>query len=103
LPPAERAPDHADVASERCRVLYRGTVQGVGFRWRAVDAARGRAVTGYVKNLPDGRVELVAEGERAEVERLLEAVRARMSGLIEGEDAAWARASGEFREFGVSR
>ena len=91
------------MANERCRVLYSGTVQGVGFRWRAVDAARGIAVTGYVKNLPDGRVELVAEGQHDEVERLLEAVRTRMRSLIEGEEAAWARASGEFREFSVSR
>jgi acylphosphatase len=89
--------------NERVRVLYSGTVQGVGFRWRAVDAARGIAVTGYVKNLADGRVELVAEGARADVERLLGAVRARMDGLIEGEDAAWERASGEFRDFGVAR
>ncbi len=91
------------MTSERCRVLYRGTVQGVGFRWRTMDAARGIAVTGYVKNLPDGRVELVAEGARDEVERLLDAVRARMGELIEGEDVAWARASGEFRGFGVAR
>jgi acylphosphatase len=91
------------VASERCRVLYTGTVQGVGFRWRAVDAARGLAVTGYVKNLADGRVELVAEGARGDVERLLDAVRARMGTLIEGEDVLWARASGEFRGFGVAR
>lgn len=84
-------------------MLYSGTVQGVGFRWRAVDAARGIAVTGYVKNLSDGRVELLAEGDRADVERLLEAVRARMGGLIEGEDVSWARASGEFRGFVVAR
>lgn len=91
------------MTSERCRVLYRGTVQGVGFRWRAVDAARGVAVTGYVKNLPDGRVELVAEGGRGDVDRLLAAVRSRMGSLIEGEDAAWERASGEFRGFSVVR
>ena len=78
-------------------------VQGVGFRWRTVEAARGIAVTGYVKNLPDGRVELVAEGRRADVERLLEALRTRMRSLIEEEDVAWARASGEFEDFGVSR
>lgn len=91
------------MANERCRVFYVGTVQGVGFRWRAVDAAHDIAVTGYVRNLVDGRVELVAEGERADVERLLGAVRARMGDLIEKEDVLWARASGEFRGFGVAR
>ena len=91
------------MANERVRVLYSGTVQGVGFRWRVVDSASGLAVTGFVCNLPDGRVELVAEGARAEVERLLAAVRARMADLIAGEDVAWSAASGEFREFGVRR
>jgi acylphosphatase len=85
------------------RVLYCGDVQGVGFRWRAVEASRALRVTGYVRNLADGRVELVAEGDRAEVERLLGGVRSRMSGLIAGEEIAWAAASGELREFGVRR
>ncbi len=91
------------MASERVRVLYSGTVQGVGFRWRVVDSATSLAVTGYVSNRGDGRVELVAEGERVEVERLLASVRARMSDLIAGEDAAWSAATGEFRDFGVRR
>ena len=88
---------------ERVRVLYTGTVQGVGFRWRAAEASHGIAVTGFIRNLPDGRVELVGEGERAEIERLLAAVRARMGDLIRREDAAWSAASGEFREFSVLR
>jgi acylphosphatase len=97
-----RGEDHR-VANERVRVLYSGTVQGVGFRWRVVDSASGRAVTGFVANLQDGRVELVAEGERAELETFLAAVRARMTDLIAAEDAAWSAATGEFREFGVRR
>ena len=84
-------------------MLYTGAVQGVGFRWRVVDSARGARVAGFVKNLADGRVELVAEGERAEVERLLVSVRTWMSDLIEDEETAWSAASGEFREFGVRR
>ena len=88
---------------ERARVLYTGTVQGVGFRWRAVDASRGVAVTGFVRNLADGRVELVAEGTRAEVERMFAAVRERLGDLIESEDVSWSAASGEFRSFAVLR
>jgi acylphosphatase len=88
---------------ERVRVLYSGTVQGVGFRWRVVDSAGGRGVTGFVSNLPDGSVELVAEGERADVEKFLGVVRARMNDLIEDEDAAWSAATGEFQGFGVRR
>ncbi len=88
---------------ERVTVLYSGTVQGVGFRWRAIDASRGLQVSGYVRNLADGRVELVAEGERAEVGRLLDAVRGSVGDLVEREDASWSAATGEFRGFGVRR
>ena len=65
------------------RVYYSGTVQGVGFRYAALGLASRFAVTGYVRNLPDGRVELVAEGERDHVEGLLNAVARRMAGYIE--------------------
>jgi len=91
------------VANERVRVLYSGTVQGVGFRWRVVDSAAGCAVTGFVANLPDGRVELVVEGARAEVESFLAAVRARLTDLISGEDVSWSSATGEFQDFRVRR
>lgn len=58
----------------RRRVLYRGHVQGVCFRMTAVDISHGHAVGGYVRNLPDGDVELEAEGETAAVEAFLAAV-----------------------------
>jgi acylphosphatase len=56
-------------------VRYTGRVQGVGFRARAVHLARGRPVGGWVRNLPDGRVELLAEGPADAVEAFLAAVR----------------------------
>ncbi len=56
------------------QVFYEGRVQGVGFRWSTKNLARGYDVTGWVKNLPDGRVELHACGETAEVEAFLEAI-----------------------------
>jgi acylphosphatase len=70
------------MATERRRVHYEGRVQGVGFRYRAQRLAAGFAVTGFVRNLPDGRVELVAEGEPASVEGYLAAVRSEMGGKI---------------------
>ena len=66
----------------RRRAYYSGRVQGVGFRFTSQRLASDRAVGGYVRNLPDGRVELLAEGDRAEVDALLDAVRRRMGGHI---------------------
>ena len=60
------------------QVFYEGRVQGVGFRFTCKQIARGYEVIGWVRNLPDGRVELQCSGERNEVEDFLE-------GLIESE------------------
>ncbi len=53
------------------QVYYEGRVQGVGFRATVKGLARGYEVRGWVRNLPDGRVELLAAGEEAEVEAFL--------------------------------
>ena len=71
------------------QVLYEGRVQGVGFRYTARRAAAGFDVAGYVRNLPDGRVELVASGDDEEVDGFLAAVReSELAGHIDGEVAA---------------
>ncbi len=67
---------------ERRRVVYSGRVQGVGFRATCRWLAGGFEVAGYVRNLPDGRVELLAEGEPAEIDGLLQAVQNEMGGFI---------------------
>jgi acylphosphatase len=67
---------------ERRRVLYSGRVQGVGFRFTSQRLAERYAIAGYVRNLPDGRVELVAEGEAATVEAFLTAIRAELGDRI---------------------
>jgi len=74
------------MAQERRRVHYSGRVQGVGFRFTARHLARGFAASGYVRNLPDGRVELLAEGETAEVEAFLAAIRREMGDKIHNAD-----------------
>jgi acylphosphatase len=56
------------------QVFYEGNVQGVGFRWSVRHIAKGFDVTGFVRNLPDGRVELQAAGDEAEVHAFLEAI-----------------------------
>lgn len=57
------------------QVYYEGRVQGVGFRYCVRQLACGYEVTGWVKNLPDGRVELQASGEPEELEHFLESIR----------------------------
>lgn len=56
------------------QVLYEGNVQGVGFRYTVRQIAKGFDVIGWVKNLHDGRVELQASGEEAEVRAFLDAI-----------------------------
>ncbi len=71
------------------QVFYEGRVQGVGFRYTARRIAAGFDVAGYVRNLADGRVELVASGEEEEVDGFLEALReSELAGHIDGDVAA---------------
>jgi acylphosphatase len=65
------------------RLYYSGQVQGVGFRYTARGIADRFAVAGYVRNLRDGRVELLAEGEPDQVQAFLDAVAERMKGYID--------------------
>jgi len=83
------------------KVLFSGDVQGVGFRFTAIHAADPYDVTGYVKNLPDGRVELVAEGPAAEVDGFIEAVRSRMSHYVSDTETSDLQATGAYARFGV--
>ena len=85
------------------QVWYAGRVQGVGFRYTAKSVASGFEVTGAVRNLPDGRVELVAEGDQNELEAFRLAIR--QSGLehfIRKEDVSWGEATSQFRGFEIA-
>lgn len=85
-------------------VEYSGRVQGVGFRYTVEQVAAGYEVTGTVRNLADGRVELVAEAARAELEAFRQGVRdAGLAGFSRQEDAQWAEARNEFRGFAIVR
>ena len=90
----------------RCRmqIFYSGQVQGVGFRYTAKSVATGFEVTGTVRNLPDGRVELVAEGTREELEAFRRAIRqAGLEHFIKNEEVHWSNAMGSFRGFEIVR
>ena len=79
-----------------------GRVQGVGFRYFVVDTAQRRGLTGWVANLPDGRVRCVAEGRRGQLEALLGALQRGPAGArVAGVEATWGPAMGEFDRFSV--
>lgn len=86
------------------QILYSGKVQGVGFRYTARTVATGFEITGTVRNLADGQVELLAEGTRDELNAFSTAIRE--SGLghfIQKETVSWAEAQNIFRGFEIVR
>ncbi len=90
----------------RCRlqVLYEGKVQGVGFRYTVKSLADGFEVIGTVKNLPDGRVELVAEGAKDELTAFQQAIRqSELGHFIANEHTAWQEPQGGLRGFEITR
>ena len=87
---------------KRAHVFYAGRVQGVGFRLTAEETAQSSGVVGWVKNLRDGRVELVAEAEEETLQRFLDAIRnGSMKNFIQQVDVSWGNASGTFDEFEI--
>lgn len=85
----------------RYTVHYSGHVQGVGFRFNARQVAQAYRVSGFVENIDDGRVRLVAEGETAELDRFLEELSARMARFIKERTVAICESSGEFGTPGI--
>jgi len=85
------------------QVFFSGTVQGVGFRFTAERLARRFPVAGFVRNLADGRVEVVAEGEEAVLVEFLTAIRSSgMKDYIRDVEAHWSEAQGCYRRFVIT-
>jgi acylphosphatase len=80
---------------------FGGRVQGVGFRYTVSHLAQQYDVGGYVRNLPDGRVELVVEGEDEQVNPLIDDIRRKMEGFIRDQQCQVSPATGEFGAFGI--
>lgn len=85
----------------RRTLFFSGRVQGVGFRYTAQRVAQGFDVSGYVRNLPDGRVEAVIEGEDQEVEDCVQAVAKAMARNIQNMRSALSEPTGEFDGFDI--
>lgn len=82
--------------------LYEGKVQGVGFRASVLALAKGYEVTGWVKNHPDGRVEVLVAGDAAEVEDFLLGIReSHLAGHIENENVTPANAEPGMKGFRI--
>lgn len=82
-------------------VFYSGHVQGVGFRYSTMQVAREFEVSGYVRNLLDGRVQLEIEGTAGEVEEFLGALEERMHGYIRKVERSGGMRVAEFRGFAI--
>jgi acylphosphatase len=88
------------LAKVRAHVYISGRVQGVFFRYETKKEAKKRNVKGWVRNLPDGRVEAVFEGEKEDVERLIEFChRGPPLARVEKVEVFWEEYKGEFEDF----
>jgi acylphosphatase len=95
---AQQAPS-SSVHRRTC--LFTGRVQGVGFRYTVHNLAMPHNVKGYVRNLPDGRVELVMEGPDQDMDHLLDAIRQKMTHFIRRVDTQTQPPTGAFSGFSI--
>ena len=91
-----------EALSIRLTAVFSGRVQGVGFRYTACRIADDYRVTGFVRNLPDGRVELVAEGPAEQARPFVQSVRRQMAAYVRPADVRQSAATGQFDRFGVT-
>ena len=92
--------DRSDSLNRRT-CYFSGRVQGVGFRYTVHNLAMPHNVRGYVRNLPDGRVELVMEGPDQDMDHLLESIRQKMSHFIRQVDTLAEPATHAFTGFSI--
>ena len=86
----------------RSHIIFSGTVQGVGFRFTSQRFALQLKLTGWVKNLPDGRVEMMAEGPRERIENLIYKLDKHYDGKVKSRDIDWLDARGQFTDFVIT-
>jgi acylphosphatase len=86
---------------QRCEVYYAGRVQGVGFRYTVRSLAAGFQVTGFVRNVSDGRVLVVVEGDDDQIKLFLDAVETEMQHYIREVQQTRQKAGGQFPSFEI--
>lgn len=83
-------------------VYYSGMVQGVGFRFTVEHIAHQLGVTGWVRNTPDGKVEVLGEGDEKALKDFLGKIReSGLRGYIKNVESSWSEATGEFKNFDI--
>lgn len=87
---------------KQIHVYFSGTVQGVGFRFTAEDIARGLGVCGWAKNLPDGRVEVLAEADENTLKDFLSQIQRFFDRYLKGTETEWSEATGKFEDFRIA-
>ena len=87
----------------RRRVLFQGRVQGVGFRYTTASIARRHPVVGFVRNLPDGSVELVAEADPSVLDQFLADIASEFAGHIRQQEVREAVRDEGFVKFEIRR
>ncbi len=86
---------------KQAHIYYSGRVQGIGFRYTIQDIAKFHQVLGWVKNLDDARVEVVAEATEDALNKFLQQVNQHFLQYIRDVSLEWLPASGEFRDFRI--
>ena len=83
----------------QAHVYYSGTVQGVGFRYTVRRLAADRGLAGWIRNLPDGRVEMLVVGEKSDIENLLAGIADYFAGYITARDVDYSATDQAFNRF----
>ena len=87
--------------NKRFHIYYSGSVQGVGFRFTAQRLASSLGLTGWAKNLPDGRVEVLCEGREPALKEFLKKTSGIFKQYIDNSDIEWSASTGEFEDFDI--
>jgi acylphosphatase len=86
---------------QEVHMLFKGSVQGVGFRWTARKYALSHNLNGWVKNLPDGKVELIVQGEKSQVIDFINNLEDAMAGYILEKEVNWQEIKHTFSDFEI--
>ena len=91
-----------DKTIKRLKITVRGTVQGVGFRYTVLRYAAKLDLTGWVRNLSDGRVEVLAEGEKETINQFCSDVEGYFGNYIRNKEIDFKQAEGKLKDFQIT-